>query len=612
MTSQRLPSRYRSANPLFSDVSARALDTLDTAATWVSLAGGTTLFEQGDEPDALYVLVRGTLHVLIRESGDGVQSIEYLGAGALVGELGVLLDEPRSAAILAVRDAELLRVPRETFMRLLETEPALGVAVSRLLGQRLKRTTKQPRVQPRVRTLALLPCAAHPVPPAFLELFGDALRRQGASPFLLSAETVDRELGPGVSAVDRGAPGDSRILELCDRLESAHSIVIYEGDPAASAWTARCLRQADLVLLVADAAAAPPPGDLERQAIASRPPGSVELVLLHQDDAPPAGTIEWLRLRSGIGHHHVQAGRTESFARLARFVTGAAGGLVLSGGGARGFAHIGVIKALREAGIAIDVVGGSSMGAIIAAQFAAGFDLDEMIELNRRVFSGSDVSDLTAPAVALRKGRSTVRRLSSMFGGRQIEDLPIRYFCISSDLTRARAVVHDRGPLWLWTRASCAIPGLVPPVPSDGSLLVDGGLLNNLPADVMRQRCSGAVIAVNVTPTVDLATGSPLVAEMSGWPHLWALMAGRSGRPPFPNIAQILSRTVFVSSVRDVQEQARHCDLYLEPPLDGTGMSDFAAIDRIVDAGYRHAVARISAWSAEPGAPARPPGTKGS
>lgn len=220
-----------------------------------------------------------------------------------------------------------------------------------------------------------------------------------------------------------------------------------------------------------------------------------------------------------------------------------------------------------------------------------------MIDLNRRAFSGSDLRDLTLPAIALRKAHSTVHRLCSMFGDRTIEDLPLRLFCITSDLTHARVRVHDRGPLWLWTRASCSIPGLVPPVPYDGSLLVDGGLLNNLPVDVMRARCSGAVIAVNVTPTVDLATESPLLAEMSGWPHVWQLL--RPGSVPrFPNITQILSRTVFVSSVRDGEEKARLSDLSLDPPLDGIGMGDFAAIDRIVEAGYRHAVDRLAAWPA--------------
>lgn len=587
------------ANPLFSGIGPAALLALDAATSWVLVAGGTSLLEQGDESDALYLLARGTLHVVVRDVGGDDRSIEYLAAGALVGELGVLLGEPRSATLRAVRDAELLRVPRDTFLRILETEPALGAAVARLLSQRLKRTTKQPRVRLRVRTVALLPLDGQPVSPDFVRSFLDALAREDVPSCHLSSASLEAALGAGAAAVDRGESGDSRILELCDRIEREHSIVIYESDPVYGAWTERCIRQADLVLLVGQAGGAAVPGPIERRALAGRRPGSTELVLVHSAGEPPSTTIDWLRHRSMIGHHHVHRGQADSYERLARFVTGSAAGLVLSGGGARGFAHIGVIKALRDAAIAIDVIGGSSMGAIIAAQHAAGFDVDAMIELNRRTFSGSDLSDLTVPTVALRRARSTVRNLRAMFGERQIEDLPISYFCISSDLTQARVRVHDRGPLWLWTRASCAIPGLVPPVPSDGSLLVDGGLLNNLPADVMRHRCSGAVIAVNVTPTVDLTVDTPLVAEMSGWPHLWPMLRPGGAQRPFPNIAQILSRTVFVGSVRDAQAQAQHSDLYLEPALAGVGMGDFAAIDRIVEEGYQHAAAQIAAWPAQ-------------
>jgi len=594
-------STYLTANPIFAGISPAALAVLDATVQSVSVAGGKVLFEQGDPTDALYLLVRGTLHIVIRDSDGGEQSIEYLGAGALVGELGVMLGEPRTATVRAVRDAELIRIPRETFLQLLETEPALGAAVSRLLSQRLKRTTKHPRVRLKVQTVALVPVNQRPVPGEFVQSLLEALARQHVSARHLSSATVDRDVGAGASAIARGEAGDSQLLELCDAIERDHALVIYETDPIQNAWTERCLRRADLVLLVTEATDASPPGELEKWAVEGRSTSAVALVLLHNADQAPRGTIEWLRHRSGLAHHHVHPERAESCDRLVRFVTGTARGLVLSGGGARGFAHLGVMKALREAAIPIDVIGGASMGAIIAAQYAAGFDVDAMVELNRRSFSGSDVSDLTVPTVALRKARSTVRRLRSMFGERQIEDLPMRFFCTTSDLTHARVCVHDRGPVWLWTRASCSIPGLAPPIVSGRSLLVDGGLLNNLPADIMRQRCSGAVIAVNVTPTVDLTTDAPLVAEMSGWPHLWRMMFAGAAEHPFPNIAQILSRTVLIGSVHGAQDQVRHSDLYLDPALEGIGMGSFDAIDRVVEEGYRHAVTRIAAWQSQTG-----------
>ena len=591
---------HLAAAPLFARVAPATLDALAAATTWVALAGGATLFEDGDAADALYIVVRGALHVLVRE-GDGERRVEVLGAGALAGELGVLLDEPRSAALRAVRDSELLRVPADAFLAALERDPALGVAVSRLLGQRLTKTTHQPRSRTRVRTVALVPLDDRPIEDSLVRALLEGFARTGANACHLSRTVIDRDLGPGGAATQRGEAGESRLLEVCDARERAHDIVLYVADADAGEWSQRAVRQADLVLIVARPDSQPVRGEAEQRLLGLRPPTSIELVLCHEDGRLMAPTIDWLRARTVVRHHHLRISDQSTADRVARFVTGTATGLVLSGGGARGFAHVGVLRALEQARVPVDVIGGSSMGAIVAAQYAAGFDPASMIEMNRRAFSGSDVFDLTVPTVALRKAGSTVRRLRAMFGDRQIEDLPRSFFCITSDLTHATVRVHDRGPVWLWTRASCSIPGLAPPVAFERSLLVDGGLLNNLPVDVMRRRCSGPVIAVNVTPTVDLKTDTPLTAEMSGWAHLWPLLPG-GPTPRFPNIGQILSRTVFVSSVRDGQAAAAASDLHLDPPLEGIGMSDFAAIDRIVEAGYQHALARLRDWRPAPAA----------
>jgi NTE family protein len=203
----------------------------------VGLAGGETLFNQGDPADALYVMVRGTLHVVIRDSDGGELSIEYLGAGAIIGEIGVMLGETRTATLRAVRDAELIRIPRETFVQLLETEPALGAAVARLVSRRLKRTTKQPRVELKVQTIALVPVNGRPVPGAFVRSLLEALARQRVSTSHLSSAIVDRDVGAGASDIARGEAGDSQLLELCDTIERDHALAIYETDHVRSAWT---------------------------------------------------------------------------------------------------------------------------------------------------------------------------------------------------------------------------------------------------------------------------------------------------------------------------------------------------------------------------------------
>ena len=319
----------------------------------------------------------------------------------------------------------------------------------------------------------------------------------------------------------------------------------------------------------------------------------VELALLRRAGVTPTGTAAWLDTAPFSAHHHLSTSDIADHDRLARRLSGRAWGLVLGGGGARGFAHIGVIRALRQGGVPIDMIGGTSMGAILAAQFAMGCDTEEMLEITRRAYlTGRAGNDLTLPCVSLHTGRATVRRLKAMFGDRAIEDLPTPYFCVSCNLTRATTVVHERGPVWFAARVSCAVPGLVPPVPYRGDLLVDGGLLDNLPVDVMRRRLGGSVAASDVSVAIDLAVDESLSPE-APWSGSRHLLRKFTARPRLPNIVHMLMRTAEIGSVRDSQVSGSPADLYLRVPVEGIAMTDFKALDRIVALGYEYTARRL-------------------
>jgi predicted acylesterase/phospholipase RssA len=221
-----------------------------------------------------------------------------------------------------------------------------------------------------------------------------------------------------------------------------------------------------------------------------------------------------------------------------------------------------------------------------------------MLELMRRHYAEGGGFDMTLPVVALRSAHQTVKTLRSLFGNVRIEDLFIPFFCVSADLTRAEVVVHHEGPLWFAVRASCALPGVVPPVVDHGDLLVDGGLLNNVPADIMRQRSNGAVIAVDVSPKVDLTVSSDGATEVSGWQQMWARVRNTKGPSTMylPSIVEILSRAVLLSSVRDSQAMGQQADLYLHPPVDNIPMGAFKSIDEVVELGYRYAMEHVESW----------------
>jgi predicted acylesterase/phospholipase RssA/CRP-like cAMP-binding protein len=590
------PSWHLASNALFARVDPATLAAFDTEGHWLHLAGGQLLFRQGDPADALYLVARGSLQVIVEEPDGRSRPVDTLGRGALVGEMALLLNDTRTATVIARRDSELVRIDKSEFDRLIDAYPSIAVGIARMLGARLKRTTRASSVDSRIRTIALLPITPGASAYRFGERLIAAIAAEAADQVcLVTSEMVDRE-HPGAADADHDHEDGRRVLRWMSELEDRYRYVIFEADPARPTWTRRCLREADVTLLLAAARDEPTRSAIEQTFLPNDPNDHrtpVELVLLHDANTTRiSGTSRWLDARIVARHHHVRDGCDDDHRRVARFLTGRAVGLVLSGGGARGLAHIGVIKALRAHGWPIDVIAGSSMGAIIAAQYATGHDVDEIVRLTRREFAGRQELDLTLPIVSLYSASATVRKMKRLFGEVCIEDLPVGFFCATTNLTRAESVVHDRGPVWLWTRTSCAIPGLAPPVPRAGDLLVDGGLLNNLPADVMRQRCDGLVIGVDVTSGVDLRTTAAEHTQLSGWPQLWQRLTRTDGA--FPSIVDILSRTALVGSIRDAARMEAQCDVYLQPLVEQFAMTDFQEIDALIAAGVRAADAALA------------------
>jgi predicted acylesterase/phospholipase RssA len=294
--------------------------------------------------------------------------------------------------------------------------------------------------------------------------------------------------------------------------------------------------------------------------------------------------------------HHVRASEPADCDRLARIVAGRAVGVVLGGGGARGFAHFGVLRALGEAGIPIDYVGGASMGAIIAGEAALGWTPDVMQERSKAAFRINPVrGDYTLPLVSVSTARKIVRMLTEIFGDARIEDQTVGYFCVSCNLTRGEIVVHRDGLFRECTRASTALPAFFPPVFRNGELLVDGSIMNNTPGDVMQRICGGRVIVVDVSPRRELRAELNDRYVLSGWEALRRRAYAGSKASQSPNIFNIVMRTAMLKSVLDADEMKRHVDLYLQPPVAHVDMFNWTAIDSTADLGYRYTLEQLGA-----------------
>ncbi len=558
---------FLSGLPLFAGLPQSTLARLAAQAERLALPGGVTLFEQDDPSDAFYVLYWGRLAAWRRGADVEIHRLGHIAPGECVGETGLILEQTRTASVVALRDSELLRWSKTAFEQLMAQYPR---AMLRLAREALARYAQSINRPAQARCFAVLPAMPG------IDVIGFATRLASALAHLGEIRIVRTEEGR-----HRG-PGWFTVLE-----QQAGGIV-YVGD-IEPVWRDRCARQSDLVLLLADAAtdasrALPLPASISEHT-------PRHLVLLQQGEPRPGAAHAWLAAFPGTTmHHHVHdAG---DFSRLARLLSGHAIGLVLSGGGARGFAHVGVARALREAGVTLDYVAGCSAGAIVAAGIAANWDDAHLVAALRAGFvEDNPLSDITLPLVAMHSGRKASALLRQAFGALAIEDLRLPYFCVSTDLTNGVLHIHDRGSLWLALRASTAIPGVVPPVFSAHRVLVDGGVIDNLPVAEMRRRLGGEIIAVDVGGNYRIETN----LEADALPPWWRLLMLQRGRKKtFPGIAQLLWRAVMVNSDATAARQRRQSTLLLKPDLAGIDLFDWQQFDHVVELGYRHALGHLA------------------
>ena len=597
----------------FGPLDGPALAEVGSKLDWVSLAGGETLFRQGDRGDDVYVVVNGRLRAVAEDAMGGMRVLEESGRGSAVGELGLLTGEPRAATVVALRDSDLVRLPKTAFDALLDRHPQAMMQLARAAAIRLRRSSQRPaRGGSAPITIALV--AAGPGVPLgrLADRLTSALARDGSA-VRVSSTDVDRAIGrPGAAQAADGDASHASIVSWLSALERGHGHVVLEADAGWTPWTRRCLRQADRVLVVANASDDPAPGETERAIAAMGLAARRELVLLQRDDcARPAHTARWLAPREVAAHHHVRPSNDRDVERLARRIGGRAIGVVLGGGGARGFAHIGMFRALAEQGIDVDVVGGTSIGAVIAGAYAHGLGADDMLEIAKVFASRRKLLDHTLPLTSLMAARKVTSFFQRLFGEVRVEDLWTPLFAVSSSLSRARPVIHERGPVWHSVRASTAIPAIFPPLlHHDGDVLVDGNVMNNMPLDVMRERCEGGtVIGLNPMPTDDKQKRYHFGPSLSGWEALKGRLGLFGSKTRAPSILGSVMRATEINSANRMRQPAFRAlaDLLIEPKLDDYPILAFDQYAPIVEIGYQSAREALAAWRAGVTTPARVP-----
>jgi NTE family protein len=562
---------------LFRGLDPSILAAIAAEIEWFSVPGGASLFEAGDPPDALYFVISGCLGAFQRTPDGHTRLVGRVMAGETVGEMALISGKPRTASVHALRDTEIGRFSKSAFDALLLDHPQAMLRIAQLTVQRLENSQRQQRGKRSVpKTFTILPHSADIDVRAFAQELVRALNHGSRTELVLSGR------------------GSTHTSHWFANVESANDFVIYVADAGPTSWSKLCVRQADSLLLLADAGAEPTPWRLlEGRGEARLSLQGAELVLLQPSGVVRGATNRWLAQHVGMAHHHVRS--PADVGRIARLLTGRGVGLVLSGGGARGFAHLGVVKALREGNIPIDAVGGTSMGAILGAGIAMEWPYEDLVQRFKRTFVDTNpLNDYTLPLLSLVSGRKVTGLLRQEFGEMQIEDLNLPFFCVSTNLSTGRIAVHRAGLLWRWLRASVAIPGVLPPVFHNSEVHVDGGAMNNLPVDVMREVGRGPVIGV------DVGADRAFTADFDDVdvPGLWKAMSWFRSKKKRVNIFQILWRAGMVNSAAATMAHREQTDVLLQPRLETIDMLNWKGFERAIEMGYRYTVERLDKVSA--------------
>uniref|UniRef100_A0A8D2QFN4 lysophospholipase n=1 Tax=Zonotrichia albicollis TaxID=44394 RepID=A0A8D2QFN4_ZONAL len=612
---------------------------IDFALDWMEVEAGRAVYRQGDKSDCTYIVLNGRLRSVLRMD-DGKKHLtgEY-GRGDLIGVVEALTHQPRATTVHAVRDSELAKLPEGALISIKRKFPQVVTRLIHLLGEKILGSLQQGghplglhsssskwdagNPASNLSTVAIMPVSEEVPLTAFTLELKHALSAVGPA-LLLTSDNIKQRLGS--AALD--SIHEYRLTSWLGQQEDIHRIVLYQADSTLTPWTQRCIRQADCILIVGLGDQEPTVGELERMLENTAVRAQKQLVLLHKEDGPlPSRTVEWLNMRSWCSAHlHIHCPRRvfskrslpklvemyervfqkvpdrhSDFSRLARVLTGNAIALVLGGGGARGCSQVGVIRALIEAGIPVDMIGGTSIGAFMSALYAEERSYNQMrIKARQWVMNSvfKTILDLTYPITSMFSGAAFNKSINNIFKDKQIEDLWIPYFTITTDITASAMRVHRDGSLWRYVRASMSLSGYMPPLcdPKDGHLLMDGGYINNLPADVARSMGAKVVIAIDVgsRDETDLTNYGDC---LSGWWLLWKRWNPLAEKVKVLNMAEIQTRLAYVCCVRQLEmvKNSDYCE-YIRPPIDRYGTLDFGKFDEICEVGYQHGKTVFNVW----------------
>ena len=434
---------------------------------WSHFQSDECIFRENEEGDSMYIVFQGRLRVLVEI--DGIQkSIAEIGKGECVGEMSLLTGKTRTASVFAVRDCDLLRLSKSSFEKIVKISPEVGLNLSRLLIERFS-GKKSHRPSKDITNITLIPLhESIDVRDAKANL--EKVLSKNKTYYVVDSKSIDSFFSSSVAQVSGDSYNDNiKLSQYLNELEEENDFVFYIPDLGQTEWTKRCVRQADEIILIADVNESPKLTQLEKTLFYDLriqfSSAKQTLLLVHSTNSNLASeTKKWLEERPKLNfHQHLRRSNLNDYKRLARYLCDESVGLVLAGGGIKGMAHIGVVRAMEEFNIPIDYVGGTSMGAVIAGGVSFGWDSRHLTEIAKELAASRPTTDYNyLPFISFIKGNQIEFFLRKHLGTRDIEDCQRDFYCISANLSKSTQVVHRRGSIFDAIRASFSLPGILP------------------------------------------------------------------------------------------------------------------------------------------------------
>jgi predicted acylesterase/phospholipase RssA len=537
----------------------------------------------------MYIVISGRLIAKAKDSQQKDNIIGEIGQGECVGEMAILTDKPRSASVFALRDSVLVEFKKDLFFHYAEQNPLPFLALTKVIVKRLERQNNKVKYHNQ-HNIALVPLTKG------IDLHNIVVQMQS---YLngkqrctsLDSHSVNTQFSFDINSNDISLEQNALLSDFMFSLEKDSQIVFYETDTTLTNWTKKCLSQADSIVFLADfnenEAILVENFDFVQTLRARVEDFPVFLALLHPDGSrlPFDSKTRWLDKIKPKQHFHIRLNEAKDLRRLARSISGHAIGLACGGGGAKGFAEIGVYYALLEANFEIDYVTGVSFGAVCGAGFALGWTKG-LEETAKTAFMPRDIlGDYRIPFVSLSAGKRVEENIRVHYPG-NIEDMWLPFACHSSNLSTSSLYSHREGSIYTAVCASVAIPGVLPPRVIESNYLVDGGLINNLPVDVLYELGCARTIGIDVGSANDYFAESSNQKAPSVWTILKNKITGK--KENFPSFFKNIERSMLIASYGHTKEMHDKADLMLSPPVKNFGLTDWKLLSQLIEIGYTH------------------------